>query len=90
MASTVSTHIGPSVSLNLNLNLPHEKEITRESADCSLSLIRAVVRKLWIWLVVGISFMVISGVDGSLEAHMLTATNTEIHKYTHKHTDKDI
>ena len=34
--------------------------------------------------------MVISGVDGSLEAHMLTTTNTEIQKYTHKHTDKDI
>ena len=41
------------------------------------SLIRDV-RKLWIWPVVGISLMVISGVDGSLEAHMLTATNTEI------------
>ena len=42
------------------------------------SLIRDV-RKLWIWPVVGISLMVISGVDGSLEAHMLTAKKTEIH-----------
>ena len=63
-----------------------EKETTCEGTYCSIFLIRAV-RKLWIWPVVGISLMVISGVDGSLEAHMLTATNTEIqiHELTITH-----
>ena len=55
-----------------------EKETTCEGTYCSIFLIRAV-RKLWIGPVVGISLMVISGVDGSLEAHMLTAKKTEIH-----------
>ena len=68
-----------------------EKETTWEGADCSLSLIRAV-RKLWIWPVVGISLMVISGVDGSLEAHMLTTTNTEIqiHINTQRHRSRQL
>ena len=41
-----------------------------------------------IWPVVGISWMVISGADGSLGTHMLTDTNTETDKLTHRHTDK--
>ena len=64
-----------------------EKETTWEGTYCSIFLIRAD-RKLWIWPVVGISLMVISGVDGSLEAHMLMATNTQIqiHIYTQTQT----
>ena len=41
-----------------------------------------------IWPVVGISWMVISGADGSLGTHMLSATNTETDSQTDKQTDK--
>ena len=41
-----------------------------------------------IWPLAGISLMVISGGDGSLGAHMLAPTNTQIQKQTNAHSHK--